>query len=548
MNIADSCFKSDKSGTAIIYQEEGKQIKSITYSELDILSNRVANGLVKLGLTKGDPIAIDMIMTVEAVAIYLGIIKAGCVVVSIADSLAAAEVAKRLELSNAKAIFTQDIMMRFGKEIPLYSKIINANPKKVIVLPGLGEIKVKLRKQDITWRSFLSDDPYFISVSCDPDDPCNILFSSGTTGVPKVIPWSHTTPVKCAADGYLHQDIQPGEVVSWPTNIGWMMGPWLIFASLINEATIGLYYGPPTNRRFGEFVEKAKVNMLGVVPSMVKQWKARECMKGLDWSEIKCYSSTGEASNIVDYHWLMARAGYKPVIEYCGGTEIGGGYACGTMVQPASPSTFSTPSLGLDLLVLNEERKPDKSGELFIIPPSIGLSIRLLNKDHHSEYYAGSPECPAGATGIYGEPVKNQIREFGMQPVLRSHGDEIEVLPNGYLRALGRADDTMNLGGIKVSSKEIERLLDELEGVKETAAIAINPHGGGPSKLVLYAVLQDTFNINPSQLKIVFQQTIKKKLNPLFKVTDVVLLDDLPRTASNKVMRRMLRDRYEKQL
>ena len=607
MNIADSCFQDNPQEPAIIYQAEGGKINKMSHQQLDKLSNRVANGLTALGLKRGDAAAIDMIMTAEAVAIYLGIIKAGCVVVSIADSLAPNEVAKRLQISNAKLIFTQDFIIRGGKKLPLYDKILKADPPVVVVLPA-GEISgsgssssspitqspnhpiTKYRSQDMIWDNFLSKDDKFDSVSSDPSEHINVLFSSGTTGDPKAIPWTHTTPIKSAADGYLHQNIQPGDVVAWPTNIGWMMGPWLIFASLINKATIALYYGAPVGREFGQFVQDAKVNMLGVVPSMVKRWVETNCMKGLDWSNIKVFSSTGEASNSQDYWWLMSIAGYKPVIEYCGGTEIGGGYITGTVVQPAVPATFSTPALGLDFILLDENGKQTQNGEIFLVPPSIGLSTELLNKEHHKEYYAGNPDCTDNMEGAFGKllnsPPKSQVGswqkavgkkqlailptahcqlptwDFGGALILRSHGDQIERLPGDYFRALGRADDTMNLGGIKVSSAEIERTLNNIDGIRETAAIAVNPSGGGPSELVIYVVLQqdveqrfyrkdETGKSSSSsggrrkdELILVFQKSIKENLNPLFKVMNVVVLDELPRTASNKVMRRVLRREY----
>ena len=245
-------------------------------------------------------------------------------------------------------------------------------------------------------------------------------------------------------------------------------------------------------------------------------------MKGLDWSSIKCFSSTGECSNADDYTFLMSLANNRPVIEYCGGTEIGGGYITGTLVQEAHPTTFSTPVLGLDIEILDEEGKPAQNGELFIVPPSIGLSQTLLNKDHHEVYYAGTPKGKNGR-------------------LLRRHGDQMEKLSNGYYRAHGRADDTMNLGGIKVSSTEIERTLNTLDGVLETAAIAISPPGGGPSLLVIYVVLQKEIDLNA--LKSEMQKQIKEKLNPLFKIEKVIPIEALPRTASNKVMRRLLRDR-----
>ncbi|MBI2967990.1 MAG: AMP-binding protein [Bacteroidetes bacterium] len=542
MNIAQSCFGVTEKKTAIIFRGETGPLKKMSYGELNRLSNRVANGLVEMGFKKGDALAIDMLMTAEAVAVYIGIIKAGCIVVSIADSLAPAEIQKRLEISGAKAIFTQDFITRGGGNLPMYEKVLQALPQKVIVIPSGKEIAIKIRDEDVSWKNFLSRKAKFVPVACDPEDTINILFSSGTTGDPKAIPWNHTTPIKCVADGYFHHNIQPGRVIAWPTNLGWMMGPWLIFASLINKAAIALFYGAPTGREFGEFVQDARVNMLGVVPSIVKRWIETDCMEGLDWSKIYAFSSTGESSNFNDYLWLMARAGYKPVIEYCGGTEIGGGYITGTMVQSASPATFSTPSLGLDLSILDEEGREADNGELFVVGPSIGLSTELLNQGHHKVYYSGTPPVTAGMKGVSGISLSKQLEKLKLEPVLRRHGDQMEKLRGGYFRAHGRADDTMNLGGIKISSAEIERTLLHVEEVSETAAIGVDPPGGGPSELVIYAVMKTPCPKETLVQKM--QKFIREKLNPLFKIKDVVITGQLPRTASNKVMRRVLRKEY----
>lgn len=521
LNIVESCFQAPTDDVAIIWQQERGSLSTLTYGELEVLTNRVSNSLLNFGCLPGDRLAIAMPMTAESVAIYLGIIKAGCVVVAIADSLAAEEIATRLHLSQAKAIFTQDYILRAGKQLPLYNKVIEANPVRAIVLPHNSSLSMKLRQQDLSWHEFLSPQEKFAAIAAQPDTYTNILFSSGTTGEPKAIPWTQTTPIKCATDAHLHHDIHPQEVVAWPTNLGWMMGPWLIYASLINRATIALYYGAPTGRGFGQFVRDAGVNMLGVVPSLVNSWKVTGCMQGLDWSAIKAFSSTGECSTPQDMLFLMSLAGYKPIIEYCGGTEIGGSYLTGTLVQPCTPSIFTTPALGLDLAIFDENDDLADQGEAFIIPPSIGLSNELLNKDHHQVYFADTPS-----------------------PNLRRHGDRLERLSNSGYRAQGRADDTMNLAGIKVSSAEIERVLNTVEGVRETAAIAVSPPQGGMSQLVIYAVVAPQVQTDKDSLMVSFQTAIKQHLNPLFKISDLEIIEALPRTASNKVMRRVLRDQY----
>ena len=223
--------------------------------------------------------------------------------------------------------------------------------------------------------------------------------------------------------------------------------------------------------------------------------------------------------------YLMSLAGYKPIIEYCGGTEIGGGYITGTMVQPASPSTFSTPALGLDFTILDENGAECDNGELFLIPPSMGLSDQLLNRDHHEVYFAGAPERPDGTR-------------------LRRHGDQMQRLPGGYYRAHGRVDDTMNLGGIKISSAEVERVLNSVEGIRETGAISFVPADGGLEHLVVYVVPEPDAESNDRKLKVALQRVLAERLNVLFRIHDLIIVDALPRTASNKVMRRELRQRY----
>ena len=533
LNIVESCFNASDDAIAIVTQRENDEnLSTLTYHELESLTNRVANGLVDIDIEPGDAVAVDMPMTAESVAIYLGIVKAGCVVVGIADSFAPEEIATRLRIGNAKAVFTQDYINRAGKRLPLSEKVIAANAPKAVVLSceSGGIVAQTQRENDMTWQDFLSDIETFTAVPCHPDAHTNILFSSGTTGEPKAIPWTHTTPIKCAADAYLHHDIHPGDILAWYTNLGWMMGPWLIYASLINRATIALYDGgSPTERDFGVFVQNAKVSMLGVVPTLVRAWKNTDCMQGLNWHAIRAFSSTGECSNPEEMLYLMSLAGYKPVIEYCGGTEIGGGYITGTRVQPAAPSTFTTPALGLNFLLFDDDGNLSDNGEVFIVSPSLGLSTSLLNADHNEVYFAGTP-----------------------QSNLRRHGDAIERLGNGFeteswlagakYRVLGRVDDTMNLSGIKVSAAEIEEVLNIVSGIQETAAVAISPKDGGPSQLVIYAVLTASGAVPAKQkLHATLQTAISEHLNPLFRIHAVVIVDTLPRTASNKVMRRLLR-------
>ncbi|XP_010262187.1 PREDICTED: probable acyl-activating enzyme 17, peroxisomal isoform X2 [Nelumbo nucifera] len=544
LNCAENCLnlngKRSLNDTMIIWRDEGDDNLPVKHMMLKQLRSEVwlvAYALDTLGLAKGSAIAIDMPMNVTAVVIYLAIVLAGYIVVSIADSFAPLEISTRLKISNAKAIFTQDVIIRGDKILPLYSRVVDAQAPLAIVVPSRGSsLKMELRGCDMSWHAFLERVEHFkkdefAAVQQPVDAFTNILFSSGTTGEPKAIPWTHATPLKAAADAWCHMDIQKGDVVAWPTNLGWMMGPWLVYASLLNGASMALYNGSPLGSGFAKFVQDAKVTMLGVVPSIVRAWKNTNCTAGFDWSSIRCFSSTGEASNVDEYLWLMGRAHYKPVIEYCGGTEIGGGFVSGSLLQAQSLAAFSTPAMGCTLFILCSDGNPILQntpgiGELALAPIMLGASNTLLNANHYDVYFRGMPMWNG--------------------KVLRRHGDEFECTSKGYYRAHGRADDTMNLGGIKVSSIEIERICNGVDDtILETAAIGVPPVGGGPEKLAIAVVFKDSNSLpDVDQLKMKFNSSLQKKLNPLFRVSAVVPVSSLPRTASNKVMRRVLRQQF----
>ncbi|WKN44687.1 AMP-binding protein [Tunicatimonas pelagia] len=527
LNIAESCFQAPADKPALTLADESGQTETLSYGQLEELVNRVASGLKNLNFKPGDAVALYMPLGKEAVAAYLGIIKAGMAAVLIADSFSSQELSSRLKIAKAKAVITVDAYAYNQKLLNVYSRVKEANTPLAVVVQNQPD--TQLRSDDIIWDDFLGETTAETHIG-QPDDTISILFSSGTTSEPKAIPWNQLTPIKCAMDGHFHHDIHPNDVVTWTTSMGWMMGPWLIYATLMNQATIALFTGSAASAAFGKFVEETKISILGTIPSLVKVWRASKAMEDYRWS-VRVFSSTGEPSNAEDYLYLMWLNNFKaPIIEYCGGTEIGGGYLTGTVVQPAIPATFTTPALGLEIRFRNHETgelDPSQAGEVFIVPPAIGLSQKLLNRDHHEAYYAGSPTLEDGRP-------------------LRKHGDNYQVLgelnQTVFYRSQGRADDVMNLGGIKVSAVEIEKVLNQHGVITESAAVAISPPEGGPEQLVVFYLTDRTVEKEP--LKKELQKLLSQQLNPLFRIADVVQKDSLPRTASNKLMRRTLRDGY----
>jgi len=596
LNIVDSCFTTDPDRPAVVTPvfhdpvtpdspdgpddpdgSDSQPLSTTTYGELERLVNRVANGLRDRGLAPGQAIALYMPLNLECVIAYLAIIRAGSRVVSIADSFPPAEIRRRMAIAGTSCAVTMERYVHAGKVIPHYATVVEAGASKVIVVPSGGggwsgdfgltnndglsrgtdrsggtdrsrDDNPHLRPGDIAWSDLLSGDDTFESATGDPYRTTNILFSSGTTGEPKAIPWNHLTPIKSAMDGFYHQDIHGDDVTTWPTNIGWMMGPWLIYATLVNGACMALYPDAAHSAEYLRFIRRTGVTMQGVIPSLVRTWRRGGMAEEINWASIRVFSSTGEPASRTDYLWLMARAGYRaPVIEYLGGTEIGGGHLACTVLQPCSPAAFTTANLGVDFVILDEDGAEvgkdvgkGGTGELFLLPPALGMSQRLLNGDHDEVYYEG---CPVGPMG----------------EVLRRHGDHTQRLHHGYYRAQGRADDGMNLGGIKVSPLELERIIDGHPAVYECAAVAVQPEGEGAERLVVFIVPAGGGGpagsraaesraglepkLDPDALKSELQALVSSGLNPLFKIYRVVIVDELPHTASGKLVRRILRDR-----
>lgn len=218
---------------------------------------------------------------------------------------------------------------------------------------------------------------------------------------------------------------------------------------------------------------------------------------------------------------LSSRAGYVPVIEYCGGTEIGGGYISSTVLRPSVPSMCNQMAFGLDVMIDGVGDGGIGRGEVFLRGPSLGLSSTQLNGDHDAAYYTDTPL-------LDGIPW-------------RRHGDAIEATQDGYFRVLGRVDDTMNLGGIKVSSTEIERAIVQHPAVREAAAISIHAANGANEQLVVFVV---PVTPNADIARVELQSLINSSLNPLFRIAEVRCIEGLPRTASNKVVRQALRKEY----
>lgn len=533
-NIIESCFQANEKQVAIHYQtEQSNEITSISYGDLHKKVISYATGMKAYGIAVHDRVILYIPFSIEAIASYLALIYIGAEPVLVADSFSAVELKKRIDIIAAKIVITTDNYLYADKKINVLTKVIEANPEKIILHSAEIKSAQSIRNNpldtllsDLLKTQNLNTAPYYHS----SNDTISILFSSGTTKEPKALPWKATTPIKCAADGKLLQDIHEGDVVTWTSGMGWMMAPWLIFASLLNKSTIAIYSGAYSKKEFIDFTIQTKVSVLGTIPSVVKSWRTQDFGKIHNWN-VRVFSSTGEPSDVDDYVYLSYMNDFKaPIIEYCGGTEIGGGYISSVVVLPNAVSHFNSAAPGSAFILLNEHKEiitTSGAGEVFIIPPTIGLSQQLLNKNHYEEYYLEAPE------------ITNYTQ-------LRKHGDGFyihQMNDTVYYKSIGRTDDSMNLGGIKISSIEIETVVNKHPSVYESVAIASQDKNGGPEKLILFIHPHATIADVPT-LQIELQKIIQKELNPLFKIEKIIFKENFPRTASNKLMRKEIRKEY----
>ncbi|MBX7175004.1 MAG: AMP-binding protein [Pyrinomonadaceae bacterium] len=359
------------------------------------------------------------------------------------------------------------------------------------------------------------------------NDPLIILYTSGTTGKPKGIAHVHCGfPIKAAEDMAFGTDVGKGTRISWVTDIGWMMGPWLIYGALLNGATMVLYDGSPdypNPDRMWEFTAKHKVEILGISPTLVRglATKGDDLPKKHDLSSLRVFASTGEPWNPEPWRWLFEVVGDSklPIINYSGGTEISGGILMNNPLVPIKPCGFSAPCLGIDADVLDENGESvadGKVGELAIKKTWLGM-----------------------AQGFWNEPERYLETYWNRFENIWVHGDFALKDEDGHWFILGRSDDTLKVAGKRVGPAEVESILVGHEAVAEAAVIGIPDEIKGTA-MIAFCVLKEEKDGLEAELK----QLIAKEMGKPLQPNRIYFISALPKTRNAKVMRRVIRAAY----
>jgi len=552
LNITEMCldrWQTDemKDQPAIIWEGEEGAKQIITYAILMREVKYCAASLRTTGFGKGDSIGIHLPMTLETVIALLAINRIGAIAVPIFSGYGANAIETRLNAVGAKALFACDGFPRRGKFYNAFEVVQQAvkncpTIQNVYVVNRANSINY-LSEQDSSGGFFLEFDDLATIGSENPDwdyieptdaeDPLIILYTSGTTGKPKGIAHTHCGfPIKAAQDMAFGTDVGRGTRISWVTDIGWMMGPWLIYGALINGATICIYDGAPDYPkadRMWEFCAKHKVEILGISPTLVRALAncGDDLPKKHDLSALRAFASTGEPWNPAPWWWLFEKVGDSklPIINYSGGTEISGGILMGNPLLPIKPCSFPAPCPGIAADVLDENGKSVEAGrvgELAIRQPWIGMARSFWQERER-----------------YLETYWSRFENIWV------HGDFAMKDADGHWFILGRSDDTLKVAGKRVGPAEVESLLVGHPLVAEAAVIGVPDELKGTAMIAFCVLTIDRrADFQSAALEEELKNLVAEAQGKPLKPNRVLFVSALPKTRNAKVMRRVIRAAY----
>ncbi len=524
-----------KEQAAMIWEGEDGKVTRYSYGELSERINQVAAGLKQQGITRGDRITLYMPMIPETVIAMLAIAKIGAIFTPAFSGYGADAVAKRIIGAGSRMLITADGFYRRGKVVSMKEeadKAVQASTgiEKVVVVRRIGQDIPWSEERDITWDQLLSVQSESVKTEeMNSDDPFMLIYTSGTTGRPKGIVHTHSGfPIKAAFDAGYGMDLRRGEVLFWLTDMGWMMGPFLVFGALLNGSTMLLYEGSPdypNPDRLWRLVEEHGVTHLGISPTLIRALMKHEkhWFQQRNLESLRVIGSTGEPWNPEPWLWLFHEVGQGriPIFNYSGGTEISGGILGNLLVKPIAPTGFNSPLPGMDAEVYDRDGKPVRNevGELVIRQPWVGM-----------------------ANGFWQEPERYEKTYWNRWPDTWVHGDWVLIDEEDYWYITGRSDDTLNIAGKRLGPAEMESILVDHPAVVEAATIGIPDELKGETAVCFVVTKPD---VTPDQeLRDSLMNMIAERLGKALKPKTIHFVEDLPKTRNAKVMRRVIRSAY----
>jgi acetyl-CoA synthetase len=538
LNALDRNLEKKGNKTAFIWEPEpvGEKERIFTYSELSKEVNKFANALKKLGVKKGDRVGIYLPMIPELIISMLACVRIGAVHSVVFSAFSSKALQARLEDNEAEVLITADGYFRRGQIINLKESadegIKETRVKKVVVMKRAGnEIKIN-EGRDLWWSDLVKEE----SDSCEAEpmsseDLMFILYTSGSTGKPKGcchVCGGYAVEANTTAKWIF--DLKEDDIFWSTADIGWITGhTYSCYGPLLAGVTFVIYEGSPdwpSPDRWCEIIEKYGVTTFYTAPTAIRMFEkyGAEVVRKHKLDTLQILGSVGEPIDEDSWLWYFKEVGREkcPLVDTWWQTETGGILITSLPgIGPMKPSFTGLPFPGLKVDILDDKGNslpPEKNGNLVILPPF----------------------APGLLRDIYKNPKKyleTYWSQYGNEIYFTSDGAYKDK--NGLIRVVGRVDDVIKVAGHRVSTGELESIIDAPEEIIECAVIGVPDEIKGEVPVAFVVTKTET---TQEQIKKEVVDLVKKGIGPVFLPKEVYLVKDLPKTRSGKIMRRILRN------
>ena len=521
---------------AFLFEGEPGDSKQITYSQLLTEVKKCANALTSLGIKSGDRVAIYMPMIPEAAIAMLACARVGAAHSVVFGGFSADSLLARIQDADASLVITADGGFRKGSAFALKSIVDEAlngktNVKNVLVVKRTGQ-DVSFTDRDIWWHELVDkQSSEHEAEAFDSEHPLFILYTSGTTAKPKGI--AHTTGGYLTQAAFTHKmvfDLKPEKDIYWCTaDVGWITGhSYVIYGPLINGATQVIYEGTPDTPHKGrifEIIEKYKVTILYTAPTLIRTWMkwGDEHPNRFNLKSLRLLGSVGEPINPEAWIWYRKVIGSDncPIVDTWWQTETGA-----IMISPLPGITATKPGSamrslpGISVKVIDNEAKEVGNG---------GGGYLVIDRP-----------WPSMLRGIWGEPERYKQTYWSRFDGLYFAGDGAKLDNDGALWLLGRVDDVMNVSGHRISTTEVESALVSHPSIAEAAVVGAKDEITGQA-IVAFVILRGGVAAD-KDLEQSLKSHVTKEIGAIARPRQIMVVLELPKTRSGKIMRRLLQD------
>jgi acetyl-CoA synthetase len=531
---------------AIFFEGEPGDTKTYTYSQLLAETKKTANALLDLGVTEGDRVALYMPMIPEAVISMLAIARIGAVHSVVFGGFSAESLRSRINDAQAKLVITADGGFRKGKAHPLKEAVDQAlennscpSIEHVLVVERT-KTTVSMTARDIWWHDALGKAATeHAAVGFDAEHPLFILYTSGTTGKPKGI--LHTTGGYLTGASYSHRvvfDLKSETDVYWCTaDVGWITGhSYVVYGPLANGATQVIYEGTPDSpnfERWWEIIAKYKVSIFYTAPTAIRTFMkiGRSVVDGHDLTSLRILGSVGEPINPEAWHWYHDVVGGSKceIVDTWWQTETGS-----IMISPV-PHAFKTKS--------GSAQRPLPGITVGIVDEN-GVPVKSTHDGSEAGYLTIDEPWPSMLRGVWGDPARFIETYWSKFPGKYFAGDGARFDEDGDIWLLGRIDDVIKVSGHRLSTAEIESALVEHHWVAEAAVVGAKDEITEQAVVAFVILRQDELGDAPNEEEIgkVLRDWVTEKIGAIARPRQIMVVSELPKTRSGKIMRRLLKD------